>query len=308
MKFEQLLQENKLVLTECAISERLRRRSDVELHPVLFNTPLIYDQLGRERLSEIYLSYRQVAKTAKLPILLCAPTWRVDRERIAESGVADTINRDAVSFMQAFRAQYISEESTIIAGALIAPKNDCYTPALSLNREEAATYHGWQIGELVDAGAEVIIAQTMPAVSESLGLADCLAASGASYIISFVVDRMGEVLDGTPLSEAIDCVDQSVSVPPVGYMVNCVYPTFINIAKQPESLVRRLVGIQANASSKDHEDLDGAEQLQQDPLQDWGENMLELHRKYGVQILGGCCGTDDRYLQYLVDNLRAGDA
>ena len=86
-------------------------------------------------------------------------------------------------------------------------------------------------------------------------------------------------------------------------MVNCVYPTFLDAENQPEGFFRRLIGIQANASSKDHDQLDGSEILQQDPLVDWGRNMLELHRNFGVKILGGCCGTDHTYLQYLVDSL-----
>ena len=66
---------------------------------------------------------------------------------------------------------------------------------------------------------------------------------------------------------------------------------------------QRLIGIQANSSSKDHAQLDGAEELQQDPLSDWGREMLQLNKEYGVKILGGCCGTDHTYLRYLAESL-----
>lgn len=303
MTFEKLLKDSSLMLTECAISERLRRQPDVVLHPVLFNTPLIYDPLGRERLENIYLSYREVAEEAKLPILLCAPTWRVDRERIKIAGVLPSINRDAVAFMKLFKTHHEAGDSAIVAGALIAPKNDCYSADLGLSRNQSADFHGWQIDELAGADAEVIIAQTMPSVDESLGMSDRLAVSGKPYIISFVINRFGRVLDGTPLAEAIDRVDQAGVSPPAGYMVNCVYPTFLAMEELSPPLLHRLIGIQANASSRDHDQLDGAEQLQQDPLRDWGRNMLKLHRDYGVKILGGCCGTDHTYLQFIVDSL-----
>ena len=303
MTFEKLLEDCSLMLTECAVSERLRRRPEIVLHPVLFNTPLIYDPVGRERLEEIYLSYRHVAADAKLPILLCAPTWRVDRERIEMAGVPQSINRDAVAFMKLFKTHHEYVESAIVAGALIAPKNDCYSPDLSLSRNESADFHGWQIDELAEADAEVIIAQTIPSVAESLGMSDRLAVSGKPYIISFVINRFGRVLDGTPLAEAIDRVDQAIVSPPAGYMVNCVYPTFLAMEELSPALLHRLVGIQANASSRDHDQLDGAERLQQDPLKDWGKNMLKLHRDHGVKILGGCCGTDHAYLRFIVENL-----
>lgn len=300
MNFEKLLKKHNLILTECAISERLRRQPDIEIHPVLFNTPLIYDAVGRERLEKIYLSYRQVAEEAKLPVLLCAPTWRVDRERIGLAGAPASINRDAVDFMKVFKKHHETDESTIIAGALIAPKNDCYSPDLALDRKRSADFHGWQVDKLAEAGAEVIIAQTIPSLEESLGMSDRLAVTGIPYIISFVINRFGRVLDGTPLAEAIDRVDQAIALPPAGFMVNCVYPTFVDINELSHSLAHRLIGIQANASSKDHDQLDGTEELQQDPLEDWGTHMLRLHRALGVKILGGCCGTDHTYLQYIV--------
>ena len=303
MTFTKLLEDSSLILTECAVSERLRRMPDIELDPVLFNTVLIYDAVGRKRLEQIYLSYRRVAEEAKLPILLCAPTWRVDRERIEMAGVPQSINRDAVAFMKRFKAQHEAGHSALVAGALIAPKNDCYSADLGLSRSQSAEFHGWQIDELAGTDAEVIIAQTIPSVSESLGMSDRLAVSGKPYIISFVINRFGMVLDGTPLAEAIDRVDQASVSPPAGYMVNCVYPTFLGMEELSSVFLCRLVGIQANASSRDHDQLDGADQLQQDPLQDWGQNMLKLHRENGLKILGGCCGTDHTYLQFLVDNL-----
>jgi S-methylmethionine-dependent homocysteine/selenocysteine methylase len=85
-------------------------------------------------------------------------------------------------------------------------------------------------------------------------------------------------------------------------MVNCVYPTFICAERQPAALFERLIGIQANSSSLDHTELDGASVLHQDDLQHWGENMLRLNSEFGVKILGGCCGTDNTYLQYLADH------
>lgn len=303
MTFTKILKEAPLILTECAISERLRRRPDITLHPTLFNTPLIYDANGREGLEEIYHSYAAIARAARLPLLLCAPTWRIDQERVAEAGVPLFINRDAVNFMNGFKARHSSAAAEIITGALLAPKNDCYSPGAALTRSRAAEFHGWQIDQLVAADTEVIIAQTMPAVSEALGMADRLATSGKPYVISFVINRFGRVLDGTDLAEAIERIDQEAALPPAGYMVNCVYPTFLHAEHQGPEFFKRLIGIQANASSKDHDQLDGSEQLQQDPIADWGKNMLHLHRRYGVKILGGCCGTDHRYLRYLVESL-----
>jgi len=300
--FPTILKEHSIILSECAVSERLRRLPDIELHPTLFNTPLIYEPYGRSRLEEIYHSYVAVARDAALPLLLCAPTWRLDKLRIEEAGMVSTINQDAVKFMTGIRLRYTTSAAPLIAGALLAPRNDCYAAEAALSRSESAEVHGWQIEQLADTEAEVIIAQTMPAVSESLGMADRLGRTATSYLISFVIDSSGKVLDGTPLAEAVDLIDQEAAVPPAGYMVNCVYPTFIRAEEQPAALFTRLLGIQANSSSKDHAQLDGAEELQQDPLSDWCVEMVRLNKEFGVKILGGCCGTDDTYLRRLTES------
>jgi S-methylmethionine-dependent homocysteine/selenocysteine methylase len=302
MSLSSTLTASSLVLTECAISERLRRAGEVELHPTLFNTPLIYHAHGREKLAAIYQQYRQIAARARLPILLCAPTWRVDRERLAEAGFDESLLYAAVNFMHDLQQKWQAPDSEIFIGGLLGPKNDCYRPEQALSANGASDYHQWQIARLAEAGVDCVVAQTIPAVSEGLGIARALSHTAIPAIISFVIDRQARVLDGTPLCEAIAAIDNDLTNPPLGYMVNCVYPTFICAEKQPPELFDRLIGIQANSSSLDHSQLDGAEVLHQDDLRHWGESMLRLNSEFGIKILGGCCGTDDSYLQYLVDH------
>ncbi|MFV0436691.1 MAG: homocysteine S-methyltransferase family protein [Desulfopila sp.] len=303
MDFPTTLATSRLVLTEAAITERLRRRSDVILHPSLFITPLIYDDRGRDCLTEIYHQYREIARAASLPMLLCAPTWRVDRQRCAVAGLGDSLNRDAVRFMVELRDSWQDPRSPVFAGGLIGPRNDCYQGASALPVDEAERYHRWQIGELAAAGVEVVVGQTFPAVSEAVGVARVCAAAGLPHILSFVINRHGSLLDGTPLAAAVAAVDQETDGSPICYMVNCAYPLFLQAEKQPPELWRRLWGIQANSSSLDHNQLDGSVELHQDSLQEWGEAMLTLHRRHGLKILGGCCGTDDRYLSYITQNV-----
>jgi homocysteine S-methyltransferase len=294
-----------VILTECAISERLRRKEGIQLHPTLFNTPLIYEAEGRKHLHDIYFGYRKIASDAGLPVLLCAPTWRIDRKRVSESEFGPSILADAVKFIRTVdRGEIDRNKSPFFTGSLIAPKNDCYSPAEALSRDEAEEYHSWQIGEMAVIGdIDVIIAQTIPAVSEALGIADAVSATDLPYIISFVINKSGLVLDNTPLAHAIDTIDLKAKRSPLGYMVNCVHPSFLLAEEQPPGFFSRMIGIQANSSSKDHDQLDGSTFLQQDSLPEWGDQMIRLNREFGVKILGGCCGTDDSYLKYLVEGL-----
>jgi S-methylmethionine-dependent homocysteine/selenocysteine methylase len=298
----QLLDRHNLILIEAAVVERLRRSGNVELHPVLVHAALIYDETGRQELERIFRSYIDIAHKAQLPILLCAPTWRANRERVLESEVSPDINHDAIQFMKDMLPARWPHEAGIKIGGIIGCKNDCYKPEEGLQAEESEDFHSWQIDRLAQAGADFLVAATLPNVQEAIGIAKAMTATGFSYIISFVIDRNGCVLDGTPLADAVRVVDDALVDPPLGYMVNCAHPAFLNAAKQPLSIFNRLIGYQANASSLDHADLDGAEQLHEDEISAWGDEMLTLNRTYGVKILGGCCGTGEEHLKYLVTN------
>ena len=107
-------------------------------------------------------------------------------------------------------------------------------------------------------------------------------------------------LDGTDLLDAIQQIDNLVEHSPVGYKINCAYASFLCAEQRPKALFQRLVGYQANGSSLDHCDLEGASELHSDDISDWGDRMLVLNQTYGVKILGGCCGTNLDHLSYLL--------
>jgi homocysteine S-methyltransferase len=230
-----------------------------------------------------------------------AAPWRLNQERIIDTGVPAPINRDAVDYMRRIRAE--TGYSQVVVGALLGPKNDCYDPQAALAADEAEAFHQWQANELASAGADYLLAQTIPAVSEAEGMARAMIATGVPSIISFCISRDGRVLDGCPLDEAIAHIDEQTDGDLTGYMVNCSHPSFLHPQKMEPAALRRLIGFDANASSMDHQDLEGSTVTRQDSRENWVEEMLKLNRHHGVKILGGCCGTDDSYLRGLVTGL-----
>lgn len=300
-----LLRDHPLILMEGAISEALNRAGRVALHPDLSISPLLYDETGRRELEQLYRGYMQIATAASLPFLMFTPTWRANSARVKASGVHSAINADAAHFMQLMRSRHGSGREDIRIGGLIGCRNDGYQPGEGLSPPAAERFHAWQVHQLARAGVDFLIAETLPNVGEALGIARAMEKTGLPYIISFVINRDGCVLDGTELPSAIGFMDAALPGKPLGYMVNCSYPTFLHAADQPPALFDRLIGYQANASSLDHSALDGAEALQADDIARWGREMLALNRTYGVRMLGGCCGTGVEHLRYIVENRTA---
>jgi S-methylmethionine-dependent homocysteine/selenocysteine methylase len=304
MKLEEALAVYPYLLMEAAIIENLKRRGDLVLDPLLLSAPLIHDQKGREALSGFFVAYISIAHAAGVPCLICTPTWRANRERLEEAQIASDINADGVSFLKAICSRRNKRRHPVYIGGLMGCKNDAYRPEEALDRKSAKDFHGWQAERLAAAGPDFLMAATMPAASEAAGMALALEGTGIPYIISFVIDRKGRVLDGSPLSEAFAAVDAAVSRRPLGFMVNCAYPSFLKPHIQPAKVMERLIGYQANGSSLDHSELDGAGVLRADAVSDWGDQMIALHRGHGIKILGGCCGTGPDHLSYIAEHLK----
>jgi S-methylmethionine-dependent homocysteine/selenocysteine methylase len=266
----------------------------------------VHDVDGRQALRALYDEYLDVAEHARLPVLLFTPSWRANRERVLESGAGATINEDGATFVADVldRRPWAVDQARV--GGLLGCRGDCYLPAEGLAADAARSFHAWQAERLAAGGVDFLMAATMPAVPEAIGMARALADTGLPYLVSFVVDRRGRVLDGTPLAEACGRVDDACTRAPLGYLVNCAHPSFVDLVIGGEPSPARWIGMQANASSLDHDRLDEAADLHADDVDDWATRMVALHRDHGLRILGGCCGTGREHLEGVVRRLSRG--
>jgi S-methylmethionine-dependent homocysteine/selenocysteine methylase len=303
MKLSSAIDGCEFVLTEAAVDEFFRRSEKCPLHPRLENALFICDDASRSALADLYHSFIAVARGVNVPFLLCTPTWRANQERLEEANIERDVNADAIAFARELKNTWGSWGKNILIGGMIGCKNDSYLPDQALDTDAAEAFHRWQIKRLCAAGVDFLIAATLPAVSEAAGIARAAEKTGADYVLSFTIDRAGRILDGMPLAKAFEQIDGICRVPPLGYMINCSYPSFLHASKQPKSVLSRLIGFQANASSADHSALDEAAERHAEEIPDWGNRMIDLNQRYGVKILGGCCGTRVAHLRYLAYRL-----
>jgi S-methylmethionine-dependent homocysteine/selenocysteine methylase len=301
---DQFLDDYDFILTEAAIVERLRRSEDIRLDPLLVHAPLIYSHEGRSALSAIYSEYLAIAKDRRLPMLVCTPTWRTNKERVLQAGGNPRINQHAAAFLKGLvKAMDCEPDIDVKVGGTLGCKNDCYLPEQALSAGLSEEFHLWQVNELASGGVDYLMAVTLPEVQEAIGLARAMAQSGLPYFISFVVGKDGKVLDGTPLDQAIARLDDVLETSPTGYFVNCSYPAYLDTSSFPVASANRLIGFQANASSLSHSELEAASEVKSEPIMEWTSSMKRLNSELGVKVLGGCCGTDARHLHSLVESV-----
>ncbi|MBI4810433.1 MAG: homocysteine S-methyltransferase family protein [Ignavibacteriales bacterium] len=271
--FSTLLRESRLILTEGAVIERLRREFSAELDPFIMHAGFIYDPEGRSILEKIFRQYIEIGKIKNLPMILFTPTWRANPERLQLAGLSHKdVNGDCYRFLNEIRSQYKEYGEKIFIGGLMGCKGDSYKPGFT----------------------------------ESLGMAQAMAATEIPYVISFVVYPEGTLLDGTSLHTAITEIDEKVLPPPIGYMINCVHPYVFEQAimhphNSSDRVRKRIIGLQANTSKKRPEELDGSGKLETEEPIPFAEAIVSLNKKYGLKVLGGCCGTNDRHIKAIAE-------
>ena len=302
MDFPSFIAASRLVLTEGSIIEHLRRESSVRLDPFVANSSIIYDRHGREIMASLFRRYLATGRESGLPMVIETPTWRANPDRIKAAGLAERrVNEDCFRFIADLRSEQGDYAPRVAIAGLMGPAGDAYQPGAALPEDDAAVFHRWQAHALARAGCDFLLAATLPAASEAIGLARAMAITGLPYVLSFVARPDGTILDGTPLADIIAIIDASLSPRPFGYMVNCVHPTVFAQAmaaavhKDP-AVARRVIGLQANTSRKSPEELEGSACLEREDPAQFGREMLEVHNRFGTRLLGGCCGTSPDHI------------
>ncbi len=304
------LKEQGYVLAEGAVIERVRRSHPELLDPHVENAVMIYSEAGRRVLRTIYKEYLAIGASFDLPMIVFAPTWRASQARLRQAGFRDeqNVNGDGVRFVRSIVAEYGSFANDVFVGGLMACAHDAYRPEQTLTRQEAVAYHTAQAEALAEAEVDFILAATLPAIEEAIGLAQLLATLPVPYMLSFVLRQNGTLLDGTPLWEALERIDHLAPAPPAYYMVNCVHPRNFGLAMlaqgaKHELVSEQVIGLQANTSRLSPDQLDGTEELDEDDPDMWASTFRHVSREYRVKIAGGCCGTDARHIVALAQQL-----
>ena len=307
MNFETLLRTERHILSAGSVYELLRRSPEVVFDEHIFHAGLIYDKHFADVLAGVFRSYIDRAVASGLSIAIGTATWRANEERIRASVFSErAVNEDNVRFLNGIRNGYADSPISILIAGDIGPRGDAYKPDEALDTETALKFHAYQIERLASSNVDYLQASTIPAVSEAMGIALAMAKTGLPYVISFVVDESGCLLDGTRLAEAIARIDDAVGENSARYAINCVHPTILLRAldKNPE-VEGRIISFCGNTSDLSAAELDGMEELQtQDPVAFASVNkqLLDAH---DIPIVGACCGSNPDHIHEIAGFLKS---
>ena len=306
MSFNAVFDKAEIILTEGALVERLKSEFHLKMDGAVNHAGLIYSH--PEILSMLYRQYIDIAQKQGFPIMIMTPTRRVNAESMARSKFANKpLLADSIKLLNRVRSEYGDYQSRILLGGLLGCKGDAYSGEKVMDTCEAYEFHTQQTRQFIDQRIDFLFAGIMPEFNEAEGMARAMAETGIPYIISFMVQKEGTLLDGTVLIDAIKRIDENVDPGPVCYMANCIHPANLRLAllNQPNlHYLNRFKGIQANASILSPEELNNCPVVEQDDFNHLVNEMYQIKKQFELKIVGGCCGTNNEFISILADKLK----
>jgi homocysteine S-methyltransferase len=300
------LDDGRLFLTDGGMETDLIFHQDIEL-PAFATFPLLEREDGRQALRSYFEPYLELARTRGAGFVLGSCTWRANADWGAELGydaaALAAVNRRAVAFIEDVRANAPDDQGPVVLEAPIGPRSEAYGPSFLMTADEAERYHSAQLQTLSDTAVELATALTLSYAEEAVGIVRAARAAGLPIAVSFTLETDGRLPSGQTLRAAIEQVDAETDGAPLLYMINCAHPShFAGALTVGGPWLGRLRGLRANASSLSHEELDGADDLDDGDPADLGARHAALRGTLpGLAILGGCCGTDIRHVTRICD-------
>ncbi|MBZ0203804.1 MAG: homocysteine S-methyltransferase family protein [Ignavibacteria bacterium] len=237
--------------------------------------------------------------------IVTANTFRTQRRTFEKAGYqykdmsyADTarhFTQDAVDLAKD-AVMIASDEDTapVLVAGCIAPLEDSYRPDLTPDTDTLSTEHNEHIKNLVDAGCDLLLAETLTNIREISAVLNQLHTSGLDYIISFTPRNDKELFSGEPISEAMSIINK---FSPSAVSVNCIHPFLVeHVVNHLKQLTDLPLCAYANIGDPNYKEGDP---MRKTVSPDDYFNFAKRWKSLGVRIIGGCCGTNPMYVRKL---------
>jgi homocysteine S-methyltransferase len=282
--------------------------------PAFAAFPLIQDAAGRIVLHSYFEGYARMARRLELGLVLESPTWRANADWGARLGydapALARANHSSIEMLRDIRETYQSPTTPIVISGNIGPRGDGYVPDRRMSAQQAYDYHAPQVETFAASEADMVAAFTMNYVDEAIGVVRAAHGHAMPVAISFTLETDGRLPSGETLGQAITRTDGETASYAAYYMINCAHPThFAHVLAESPPWARRIQGLRANASPRSHAELDASTELDAgdpDKLAIQYRALAEVLPR--LNIVGGCCGTDDRHVERICAVLTAASA
>jgi S-methylmethionine-dependent homocysteine/selenocysteine methylase len=214
-----------------------------------------------------------------------------------ELGFAETAKQLTTDAVDLARDAVIiaAEENEVLVAGCIAPLEDSYRPDLTPDTDALCTEHYEHINNLVNAGSDILIAETLTNIREISAVLNQCHKFELDYIISITPRNEKELFSGEPISEAMSIIDK---YSPAVVSVNCIHPSLVEpVLIYLKQLTDKPLGAYANIGDPNYKEGDP---MRKTVSPDEYLAYAKKWKSHGAQIIGGCCGTSPLYIRKLI--------
>jgi homocysteine S-methyltransferase len=261
-------------------------------------------------LTGMYTRYLETAAANGFSVLMGGLDYRASPDWAAKLGYSTDGLAEAqfrcIDFLREVAGPFQGQVPSIQISGIVGPRGDAYSLNLAITPESAEDYHSVQMGTLARAGVDFVTAMTFNSVPEAVGVARAAAHVNLPLGICFTLDSTSRLKSGPTLREAVEMTDlETGDARPDFYGINCSHPYEFMPALEPGDWIRRIRMLRPNASSMEKIALCHIGHLEEGDPEQLGILMGELGRRYPhIDIWGGCCGTWEKHLGKIAQNLK----
>ena len=206
--------------------------------------------------------------------IIYAPTFGGNRINLTMHGLEDQIEQ--INHTLAGYTKEITPEGVYVAGD-ITTTGKMMAPAGDMTYEKAFETYQEQIGYLRDAGVDLIVAETMINIEETLAAVDaCQSVCDLPIICTVTVEADGSIFSGGNAVEAAMFLDQLVSV-----VRNIKENVSIPVIAKPNAGMPQIDDLGNAVYSMTPADFAG---------------YMKVLVENGASVIGGCCGTTPEFI------------
>lgn len=228
-------------------------------------------------------------------------TFRTHRRSLAKAGLGERTGELTALAVRLAREALPADRPAWVAGS-IAPLEDCYRPDLTPDDERLRAEHAEIAGNLADAGADLLLVETMPTIREALAAAGAARSTGLPVMVGLVCGRDGRLLSGERVGDAAGALQP---LGPAALLINCTpWDAIRNPLRELRGATGLPIGAYGNVGHAEEETGWAAEVVT--PQRYAAEVAAWLDA--GAAVVGGCCGTRPEHIGALARLLGAADA
>lgn len=292
--------DDRIYITEGGIETEILYKWGFEL-PEFSMYPLLDNADAMKTIHAMFDRVFAAAAAHDAGIVLAGLDYRASPDWAEKIGYSrdqlDAFIHRNIAFLKGRREAHADRVRDVYIAATCGPRGDAYGTGGTITEDEAEAYHAFQIAASKAAGADLVIGITFNNIPESIGFVRAAQDVGIPVGISLTLTPEGVMRSGPSLQQAVEEIDAATDGAAAWFGTNCAHPVEFEPALNGGAWTDRLRYVRPNASKMDKIALCKLGHLEDGDPEELGGQMADLKRRFPqADILGGCCGTDERHL------------